>query len=183
MAYSEKIKTHIENYLKETDLNYWFKEKCEYFATVLLLYGKLQHCEVYINLYTHSYNVCGVVPLVADESCRSAVAEYLHRINQDIIEGDFELDYRDGEIRVKTYVDCGDECDHLPTEPVLRRSIDNVAGLIDKYTDGLLSVMFGFMTPEEAYQKMKQPVLDNTDGGDVTEDKTVCVTDKSQQSE
>ena len=111
-----------------------------------------------------------MAPLAADEQCRPAVAEYLHRINQDIIEGDFELDYFDGEIRVKTYVDCGDDCDHLPTEPVLRRSIDNAAGLIDKYTDGLLSVMFGFMTPEEAYQKSKQQDLNDVEQTDETKD-------------
>lgn len=59
----------------------------------------------------------------------------------------FEMDYRDGEIRFRVAVDC-DEC--MPSSTVIRNSIIFPHQAFSKYGNGLLTVMFGVMTPEEA---------------------------------
>ena len=99
--------------------------------------------------------VYALVNVRADEACRQAVSEYLHRANFGLRWGNFEIDMRDGEIRYKVLVDCGDDCDCLPTSSVIRRSIYFPASMLDKYGDGLLSVMYGFETPEAAATRIK----------------------------
>ena len=77
------------------------------------------------------------------------VAEYLTRANFGLRNGNFELDYSDGEIRYKTFVDCEDL---LPSAAVLRDAVTIPVDMFDRYGNGLMSVVLGVRTPEEAIQ-------------------------------
>ena len=90
------------------------------------------------------YAVC---PQNADESERAAIMEYITRANYGLRIGNFELDVRDGEIRYKTYLQM--QSDVPPTKTV-DRYISLSYLMLEKYGNGLLSVMFGVSTPEEA---------------------------------
>ena len=70
--------------------------------------------------------------------------------------GSFELDHSDGEIRYKMYVDCGDDCDCMPSESVIRRSIEMPASMLEIYGDGLMRVLLGVATPEEAIEEAER---------------------------
>ena len=95
------------------------------------------------------YSVC---PAVAPEERQAAVAEFLTRANYGVIIGNFEMDYRDGELRYKTSLDV--EGDAL--SPALMRSLvyANVA-MMDHYLPGIMSVIYGNVSPEEAIEQIE----------------------------
>ncbi|MBI2566365.1 MAG: YbjN domain-containing protein [Candidatus Schekmanbacteria bacterium] len=88
-----------------------------------------------------------VVPINAPEAVRAQVAEYLTRANYGLVMGNFELDFKDGEIRYKTMVDVGDG---ELTENLIRPVVYVNCMMMDKYFPGLMSVMFGNVSPADA---------------------------------
>ena len=90
------------------------------------------------------------VGVKADPDCMLQVAEYFTRANFGLRNGNFELDFHDGEIRYKTFIDCHDL---IPSEEVLRKAIIIPVSMFDRYGNGLLSVIMGIKTPEEAIEE------------------------------
>ncbi len=62
--------------------------------------------------------------------------------------GCFLLDMEDGEIRFKTYAFIGDG--PISTDLILNMFFIPIK-MIEYYSDGILSVIFGFSTPKEAF--------------------------------
>ena len=94
-----------------------------------------------------TYAIC---PLNADEDDRAAVMEYITRANYGLNIGHFEMDVRDGEIRYKTCLPMHSE---EPTMKIIDRYISMSYLMMEKYGNGLLRVMFGASTPEEAVKE------------------------------
>ena len=153
MAHSEVLKNHIQSFLERDGWNYKFDETKEMFKTGIKLDGKLKRCDILIDLHEDYYIVYGLIDITADKESIHKVAEFLHRANYGLKWGNFELDYSDGSISFKILVDCGDDCDCLPSDSVIERSLQYPAIVLEEYGDSLLGVMFDFMTPEEAIRK------------------------------
>lgn len=156
MEYSENIKTIIQDYLDRDEWHYTFDEEQHFFKAGIKLDGKLNRCDIIIDIREEYYLVYGMIALSADEKCLNAILEYIHRINYGLKFGSFELDLRDGEIRYKMYVDCGNDCDCMPSESVIQRSLEMPALMFEKYGDGFLNIMFGNVSPEEAIKMVEE---------------------------
>jgi hypothetical protein len=75
------------------------------------------------------------------------VADFLTRANYGLIVGNFEMDLNDGEVRYKTSIDVeGDEL----TPALLRNLAYTNVKTMDRYLPGLMSVMYGALTSEQA---------------------------------
>ena len=108
--------------------------------------GKLNRCDVFIeagDVYMLCYAFC---PINASEDVRPVVAEYLTRANYGLKCGNFELDYRDGEVRYKTYLYCPEE---VPTIDEIEYHIDVAITMMQRYGDGLVKCLMGFGDPEK----------------------------------
>jgi hypothetical protein len=81
------------------------------------------------------YSVC---PVRAPEDRRMAMAEFLTRANYGMLNGNFEMDFSDGEIRFKTGVDA--EGAMLGSELIRQAVYTNVIAM-DKYLPGIKSVL------------------------------------------
>ena len=149
------IKEVVTRYLDGVQWHYTVDDEKNLIRTKVGLKGKLKHCDMAIQLRDKCFLVYAMVNVRADEACRAQVSEYLHRANFGLRWGNFEIDMRDGEIRYKVLVDCGDEQDCMPSESMIRRSIYFPASMLDKYGDGLLAVMYGIETPEVAANRIK----------------------------
>ena len=156
MTYSEQIKNCIQNYLDQNKWYYTFDEEDTYFKAGIKIDGKLSRCDLIIDIGKSFYLVYAKIALSADPTNINAVSEYLHRANFGLKLGSFELDHSDGEIRYKMYVDCGDDCDCMPSESVIRRSLEMPASMLEIYGDGLMRVLLGVATPEEAIEEAEQ---------------------------
>lgn len=75
------------------------------------------------------------------------IAEFLHRANSGLKNGNFEMDYDDGEIRFKAFVNF--ENTDISKE-VIRDSVIVGPAMINKYGIELLKVMIGAGSPEES---------------------------------
>jgi len=95
------------------------------------------------------YSVC---PVNTPDSKRLAVAEFLTRANSGMIIGNFEMDFEDGEIRYKTSIDVED--DSLSCALIKRLVYANVM-MMDAYLPGMMSVIYGDVTPLDAIAQIE----------------------------
>ena len=95
------------------------------------------------------YSVC---PVNTPDSKRLAVAEFLTRANSGMIIGNFEMDFEDGEIRYKTSIDVED--DSLSCALIKRLVYANVM-MMDAYLPGMMSVIYGDVTPIDAIAQIE----------------------------
>ena len=153
VSYSMSIRQAIERYFKENDWNYTFLEDKQCLKAGVNLKCKLKETQLMIRLREDHYIVYATINVNADEDCRQQVAEYITRANYGLKWGNFEMDMRDGEIRYKVLVDCGTNCDCLPTSSVIENSIYLPAQMMQKYGNGMLAVMYGFKSPAEAIEE------------------------------
>ena len=94
-----------------------------------------------------------VMPMRAPQQVRPAVAEFLTRANYGLRIGNFEMDYDDGEIRYKSSIDF----EGTTLSPVLiRNTMYPGVQTMDRYLPGILSVIYGGKTPEEAVTEIEE---------------------------
>jgi hypothetical protein len=95
------------------------------------------------------YSIC---PVKTPESKRQTIAEFITKANYGLIIGNFELDFKDGEIRYKTSIDVED--DKLTSALIKQLVFTNVA-MMDRYLPGILSVIYGNSSPDEAIAQVE----------------------------
>lgn len=95
------------------------------------------------------YSICETT--VPDDK-HAEIAEFLTRANYALVIGNFEMNYNDGEIRYRTSVDV--EGDRLNAVLIKNVVYANVV-MMDRYLPGILSVIFGGMSPEKAIQMIE----------------------------
>ena len=93
-----------------------------------------------------------IFPIKIPVDKRLAMAEYLTRVNYGLIHGNFEMDFEDGEVRYKVTTCCGPiEMDLNSMETV----IDCGFYMLDRYGEGILSILYGNVTPEQAIKNIE----------------------------
>ena len=95
------------------------------------------------------YSIC---PVNAPEEKRLAVAEFITRANSGMMIGNFELDFNDGEISYKTSIDV--EGDRISSAFIKRLVYANVM-MMDEYLPGILSVIYGNVSPVDAITQIE----------------------------
>lgn len=150
MSYSERIRKCIQAHFEKDEWYYTFDEEEGVFRAKIKLDGRLNRCELTVRIHEDYYVAYSGMAINADEKSIPLVAEYLHRANYGLKMGSFELDYNDGEIRFKVFVDCGDACDCLPSESILYRSLEMGGVMFDTYGEGILDIIFKNTSPVEA---------------------------------
>jgi hypothetical protein len=86
-------------------------------------------------------------PVQVPPNKRAALAEFIARANFDMIIGNFELDFNDGEIRFKTSLDV--RGDRLTPALVSQMVYANVTAM-DQYWSGLEAILVQNLSPAEA---------------------------------
>ena len=67
--------------------------------------------------------------------------------------GCFELDFRDGEIRFRSFIDCEDV---MPSTEVIKNSIHCTAAMYKRYAPGIVDIIFSGCTGKEAIAKCEK---------------------------
>jgi len=94
-----------------------------------------------------------VMPVRAPAHMRMAVAEYITRANYGLRIGNFEMDFEDGEVRYKSSLDF--ESVEL-TPGLIRNTIYPAVQTMDRYLPGVLAVVFGGKSAEEAISMIEE---------------------------
>ncbi len=146
MEYQAQIAQAINDFLVNDDWKFRFEEDKNIFRFSCEIKSKLKGVDCIIRVKEDSYMVLAICNLSADD-CKAEMAEFITRANYGLNNGNFEMDYNDGEIRYKSYVDCEDS---MPSEAIIKNSIYLPIMMFQRYGDGLASVIFGVKTPEQA---------------------------------
>ena len=109
----------------------------------------LGNVRMFILLEENSYNVYMILNSKSEGSNYPLIAEFLHRANYGLKDGNFEMDYRDGEIRYKSFVNFKNID---VSQEVIEESIIVGAAMIDRYGKGLLKLMLGEGTVTECIE-------------------------------
>ena len=94
--------------------------------------------------------VWGALPNKIPEPNRQAVGEFLHRVNYRLRAGNFEMNYNDGEVLFRMFIDVEDM--NL-SRAVLERVIVLPVLMLDRYYIAIMAICFGDDTPEQAFEK------------------------------
>ncbi len=93
-----------------------------------------------------------LLPVEVPEDKRILAAEYLTRANFGMEIGNFEMDFSDGAVQFRTSIDI--EGGELTPKMIQNLAYVNVT-VTDQYLPGLVMVVEGDATPEEAIQKVE----------------------------
>lgn len=145
--FSPQLMKSISGYMDSHSIHYTTDSEKGLLRAAFRLDCKLKDYKLIVDLYNCYYIVYCTLNISADEGCRREAAEFLIRANRKMGLGNFEMDMRDGEIRFKCMVDC-DDCP--PSEDVISSSLTLGDTYLERFGDALLSVLFGFATPEAA---------------------------------
>lgn len=149
--YSEDIAGEIRGFLLDDDWNFDFDEEKGVFRFGVNIDGKMKHVNYFVPIRDDSYTVYAISPVSADTDdapVMTNTAEFICRANYGLRNGCFELDMSDGEIRYKVFVDCDGGI--LPSRDIVRSSIIIPAMMFERYSPGLLDVIFKGAEASEA---------------------------------
>ena len=93
-----------------------------------------------------------MAPFKVPEDARMAAAEFITRANYGMRIGNFELDFRDGEVRYKTSFDFEGA---TLTPELIKQAIYPAVLTIDRYMPGLMGVAHGGRDPAEAIAEIE----------------------------
>lgn len=93
------------------------------------------------------------MPMRVPADKRVAVAEFITRANYGLRIGNFEMDFDDGEVRYKSSVDFEGA---VLTPTLIRNVMYPAVQTMDRYLPGVLAVIYGGKTPEEAVTEIEE---------------------------
>jgi hypothetical protein len=98
------------------------------------------------------FSFYSILPPHASEDRRQAVADFITRANYGLIIGNFEMDFRDGQVRYKTSIDVeGGELTSKMIENLVHANLMTM----DDYFPGFMQVMFGDKDPAQAVEEIE----------------------------
>lgn len=182
--YSDEIVNVVKKFLADDDWHYSFNEDTGIFRFGLRIRSKIQSISYVIDVHEDEFVTYGMCPIGADREdpeMMAQMAEFICRANYGLKNGCFEFDFRDGEIRFRSYVDCENQ---LPSKDVVKNSVHCTAVMIKRYAPGIVDIIFGGATAKDAITKCEKSkeeeihsaedelrsVLEEALGGDVSEE-------------
>lgn len=115
--------------------------------------GPIGKLDIVILIRKDYYLVYAIFSSNAEEAQYVRVSEYLHRANYGLNNGNFEMDFEDGEIRYKTYVNF----DGLQlSKEVVRDSILIPIFMFDRYGKNLVRLMLGESDPKTLIDEVEE---------------------------
>ncbi|MGF1497051.1 MAG: YbjN domain-containing protein [Elainellaceae cyanobacterium] len=125
-------------------------------ALRLAFRGEQGQWPCYCKINQEQQTVCfySISPMTAESEHYGAIAHFLTRANYGMILGNFELDFRDGEIRYKTSIDVeGDRLSHA----LIKQLVYTNVLTMDQYLPGIIAVLEQGMEPKEAIAQIEAP--------------------------
>jgi hypothetical protein len=145
----------VDAYFRSQHWKYEYDEEKYVFRLEMNLGNKLKSCRMLIMVGEDHISGYGVSPIAANHEDKEEMAlvnEFLARANYGMRQGNFELDYRDGEIRFKSPLFCGIQ---VPSIDVVERVVDMCFLMFKRYGNGLLAVLFAKAVPAQEIAKIE----------------------------
>lgn len=142
----------VRDYLDTEEYKYEFDSENNLIRTGFGLGCKLKNVKVIIEFKKHGFMVLAYCPLNGDEENLDELLRFITMANYGLINGNFEVDVRDGEIRYKTWVPTENMEDVSPV--IIEDSIMIPCSMMDKYGNGLAALAMGFSDAQTEFEKV-----------------------------
>lgn len=149
----------IKNFFEKGKWKYSCKEYDEthvVFSSGVNMNNAIGNLRIFVVVRQDYYIVNVLLNSAVEKRYYNQVAEYLHRANYGMNNGNFEFDFEDGEIRYKTYVNF--EGVQL-SDNVVADSILVPIFMFDKYGKNLLRLMLGEANAKELVEEAEKQSL------------------------
>lgn len=150
--YSQKIADAIKEALEDDDFKFAFYDDVGVFKFSVTSKSKIKHLEFLIMVHNSDYTVyvsSAIGADIDDSDMMKEMAEFVCRANFGLRNGNFEMDFRDGEIRYKVYVDC----EEMISENAVLHSILLGSAMYERYSTGIMDIVFNDGNAEDAIAK------------------------------
>ncbi len=158
--YSKDLVNIVKQFLDGDDWHYSFDENRGIFEFGLRIRSKIQTIDYLVNVKDDEIVFYGICPIGADQDdaeMMAQIAEFLCRANYGLRNGCFEFDFRDGEIRYKSFVDCDGV---LPSTKVVKNSIYCIDAMYKRYVPGIVDIIFAGCSAKDAITKCEKSLED-----------------------
>lgn len=152
--YSTEIVNSIREFLEKDDWKFSFDSEKGMFKFGVAVRNRLKNVKCRILVHEDCYTVYAVSPIGPDEDDRDMMnnmSEFICRANFGLRNGNFEMDFTDGEIKYKTFVNCGN--DIIPASKIIEESIYTPVAMFDKYGSGITDIIFQGVGATKAVSK------------------------------
>lgn len=149
----------IKNFFENGEWKYSCKEYDEthvVFSSGINMNNAIGNLRIFVIVRQDYYIVNVLLNSAVEKRYYNQVAEYLHRANYGMNNGNFEFDFENGEIRYKTYVNF--EGVQL-SDDVVADSILVPIFMFDKYGKNLLRLMLGEANAKELIEETEKQSL------------------------
>ena len=150
----EQIVDAVRNWLDKDGWHYEYNAERHLFKMGISLKSKIKSGRIFVDVKEDCYVVYLYSPIDGDKANLSELTKYLTMANYGLLNGNFELDMQDGEIRYKTYVNC-DGLESLSSE-VVQDSIYVGCIMMDRYGDGIAALALGFSDADTEIKKSEK---------------------------
>lgn len=164
--YNPEIAAAIRAFLGEKDWQYLFQKKKGLFHFYTRIRGTLGKIQYIVEVFQDSYLVVAYSPLFAkpdDPAQMKNMAEFVCHANYRSLCGNFNLDFDDGELHYKCYVNCEGI---QPSQAVIRYSIYRPAEMFTRYNDAIVQIMVNDMPASEAVARCEEAELSDPEPDD-----------------
>lgn len=147
----------VKSYLTGKEMNFSFDEERGVIRFNFTLKGKIKQVAFFVRITKDSYTVYAISSIGADagnSDVMSRMAEFICRANYGLRNGNFEIDMEDGEIRYRTHVDCKGGV--ILTEEIVTNSFLIPMFMYERYSDGIVGIIFNNITAKEAVTRCEQ---------------------------
>lgn len=152
--YSNEIVNSIRDFLEKDEWNFSFDSDKGVFRFGVSVGNRLKNVRCRILVYDDCYTVYAVSPIGPDEDNKEMMnnmSEFICRANFGLRNGNFEMDYMNGEVRYKTFVNCGN--DIMPAPEIIKESIYIPVAMFDIYGSGITDIIFQDVAAAKAVAK------------------------------
>ena len=144
----------VRDWLDGDDWHYEYDAEKHLIKMGINLKSKIKSGRIFIDFKDDCYAVYLCAPINGDKDNIGELVKYLTMANYGLLNGNFELDVRDGEIRYKTFVNC-DGLESL-SPAVIQDSIYVACIMMDRYGNGIAALALGFSDAETEIKKAEQ---------------------------
>ena len=152
---SKSIKQDVINAIKsvfdEKEFIYTYDEERSRFLIGFSLNATIDSTRIVFLVKEEYYVAYATVNLAANKNI-DQVYEFVSRANSGILNGNFELDSKTGNIRYKIFVEFGDQ---IPSKTTILHTINIAVTMVELYIDGLLKVITGAASAQVAINEIE----------------------------
>ncbi len=153
----------VRDYMDDSGYRYEYDAEHKFLRLGFNLDCRLKNVKIFVDFRHMGYLVYAVSPISADKDNLGEMLKYIAMANYKLVNGNFEIDVSDGEIRYKCWVGTW-KIDALPADMV-DESISVPILMFERYGNGIAALALGFSDAETEIAKAEKPSEGESDSG------------------